>query len=144
MSYLVGVDTGGTFTDFVLFDPETQELAVYKFPSTPEDPSRALFEGLKELLNHKDAGSDQITALMHGTTVATNAVLQDQLPDIGLITTSGFRDVKVRAILRRLFPEALVSFSSEVLREFREYERFSMTAINAALLPSLNSISGVD
>ena len=70
-----------------------QELAVYKFPSTPEDPSSALFEGLKELLSHKNAGSDQVTALMHGTTVATNAVLQDQLPDIGLITTSGFRDV---------------------------------------------------
>ena len=111
MSYLVGLDTGGTFTDFVLFDPETQELAVYKFPFTPEDPS---------------------SALTHGTTVATNVVLQNQLPD------------RLRAIVRRLFPEALVSLSSEALREFREYKRFSTTVINAALLPSLNSILGVD
>lgn len=111
MSYLVGLDTGGTFTDFVLFDPETQELAVYKFPFTPEDPS---------------------SALTHGTTVATNTVLQDQLPD------------KVRSILHHLFPEALVSLSSKALREFREYERFSTTAISAAVLPSLNLISGVD
>ncbi len=125
MSYLVGLDTGGTFTDFVLFDPETQELAVYKFPFTPEDPSSALFEELKKLLSNKNAGSDQVTALTHGATVATNAVLQGQLPD------------KIQAILRRLFPESLVSLSSKALREFREYERFSTTAINADLLPSL-------
>ena len=215
MPYLIGVDTGGTFTDFALFDLDSQTLAIYKYPSTPQDPSDGVISGLKELLADNGVGSADVSALTHGTTVATNAVVQDRLDDIGMITTLGFRDVlelgrqrrphlydldvpkprplaprrlrlevaerinalgdlqtpidttelecavrrlqesevsavavcflhayrnstherQARAVLRRLFPTAMVSISSEVVREFREYERFATTALNAALLP---------
>ena len=216
--YHLGVDTGGTFTDFALFDSETQRVILYKLPSTPEEPSVALIDGLKELLDGEGINPRQLMALSHGTTVAINAVLQDRLPEIGMITTEGFRDIlelarqrrphlynldiekpkplaprrlrlevqervdalrrvqvpldeaglasavsklknaavpsvaicflhsygnssnerRARAVLRRLFPGVLISISSEVLREFREFERFSTTALNAALLPVMH------
>ena len=215
MSYLIGVDTGGTFTDFALFDTEDQSFALHKYPSTPQDPSQGLINGLKELLTDKAVDPSDVSALIHGTTVGTNAVIVGALEDIGMITTAGFRDIlelgrqrrphlynldiekpaplaprrlrlevkeridihgrvqtpmdetdlehvvnvlkvsgvsavavcflhayqnpaherRARAFLRRLFPRALVTISSDVLREFREYERFSTTALNAALLP---------
>ena len=86
MSVLVGVDTGGTFTDIVWF--EAGELRVHKVLSTPEDPSKAILEGLKAL-----GTSDELDALVHGSTVATNAVLEHRGARTGLITTAGFRDV---------------------------------------------------
>ena len=63
MSFLVGVDTGGTFTDFVLFDLVTQDLVVYKYPSTPNDPSSALFTGLKKLLDDEGVGGDEVASV---------------------------------------------------------------------------------
>ena len=215
MTYFAGVDTGGTFTDFVLFDTETQTLRLHKYPSTPHDPSAATVEGLGEVLPEQGITPAELASLAHGTTVAINAVLQDRLPDVGMITTEGFRDIlelarqrrphlynldiekprplaprrlrlevpervdvhrrvltpldeeavtqaaerlrdagvpavaicflnaygnsvherRARTLLRRSFPRVLVSISSEVLREFREFERFSTTTLNAALLP---------
>lgn len=83
---LVGVDTGGTFTDLVLFQEGQQR--VFKVLSTPHDPSRAILDGLKQL----DALQD-LRVLVHGSTVATNAVLERKGVSTGLITTMGFRDV---------------------------------------------------
>jgi N-methylhydantoinase A len=83
---LAGVDTGGTFTDFVLL--EDGRLTVHKVLSTPDDPSRAILQGLADL------GADlRIHALVHGSTVATNAVLEHKGVRTGLVTTAGFRDV---------------------------------------------------
>lgn len=83
---LVGVDTGGTFTDFVLV--RDGEVRVHKVLSTPDDPARAILRGLADL----GVGQD-LTALVHGSTVATNAVLEWKGARTGLITTAGFRDV---------------------------------------------------
>lgn len=83
---VVGVDTGGTFTDFVLLRDGV--LQVYKVLSTPSDPANAILQGLDELAARKDLG-----ALVHGSTVATNAVLERKGVKTGLITTAGFRDV---------------------------------------------------
>lgn len=83
---LAGVDTGGTFTDIVLL--QEGKLRVHKVLSTPDDPSRAILGGLTEL----DVMAD-LRVLVHGSTVATNAVLERKGVLTGLITTSGFRDV---------------------------------------------------
>lgn len=87
MAYiLAGVDTGGTFTDIVLF--QKGNLRVHKVLSTPHDPSRAILDGLSQLEAMED-----LQMLVHGSTVATNAVLERKGVLTGLITTAGFRDV---------------------------------------------------
>jgi N-methylhydantoinase A len=204
----VGVDTGGTFTDLVAVRGDA--LEVRKVPSTPDDPARAVRDGLGELPGGDGAGS-----VVHGTTVGTNALLERRGARTALVTTEGFEDVleiarqdrprlydlsggrpeplvgrearfgvRERAlcdgsVLRPLDPEeadravervrasgceaAAVAFlhsyanpehersvverlrgagiaacaSHEVLREFREYERFVATAVNAYLLPGM-------
>ena len=83
---VVGVDTGGTFTDFVLL--EDGELRVHKVLSTPSDPAGAILQGLSDL-----GVGEELAALVHGSTVATNAVLERKGVKTGLITTEGFRDV---------------------------------------------------
>ncbi|MBD3414391.1 MAG: hypothetical protein GF421_08180 [Candidatus Aminicenantes bacterium] len=82
----IGIDTGGTFTDFILFANGT--LHIKKIPSTPKDPSKAILQGLSSYL--KDRPSLQI---VHGTTVATNSLLQRTGKPIALLTTKGFEDV---------------------------------------------------
>src|ERR1700730_2037969 len=209
----IGVDTGGTFTDSVLWDEEKGLLASAKASSNKADPASAVLAAVTKL---DGAGAD-VRYLVHGTTVATNATLERSGPRIGLICTAGFRDVleiarltrppeqiydlravsqpplvkrrdrlevieridahgnivtpldkasvvdaarvpnrrginsvavcllhsylnqvherAVRDILAREMPEASISISSEVLPEFREYERSSTTALNAYLAP---------
>ncbi|APG28477.1 5-oxoprolinase [Syntrophotalea acetylenivorans] len=82
---LLGVDTGGTFTDLVLLDGN--EVRTYKLPSTPDDPSRAVLEGVRHLL-----GDDQ-GLVFHGSTVATNALLEGKGAKVALVTTAGFGDL---------------------------------------------------
>ena len=89
----VGVDVGGTFTDFTLFNKNTGELKVHKVPSTPEDPSQAVDRGLSELTKFCDVNAFEIEYFGHGTTVALNMLLERRAPTIGLLTTKGFRDV---------------------------------------------------
>ncbi len=93
MSIRIAIDTGGTFTDLVLSDPVTGRLVFDKVPSTPADPSRALVEGVKGLVAKAGFTSDDILFLIHGTTVATNTILQRRGARTAFITTEGFRDV---------------------------------------------------
>ena len=83
----IGIDTGGTFTDFVFFDG--QSIKIHKLPSTPKDPSKAIVSGIKDILGKKGSDLD----IVHGTTVATNALLERKGARIALITTKGFEDV---------------------------------------------------
>ncbi|MGE3497894.1 MAG: hydantoinase/oxoprolinase family protein [Candidatus Binatia bacterium] len=85
---LIGVDTGGTFTDFVCFAPDG--LRVHKRPSTPDNPARAVLAGLAEILGGRGTDGVHIT---YGSTVATNAVLERKGARVALITTAGFEDV---------------------------------------------------
>ncbi len=89
---LVGVDVGGTFTDFACVLAGGAHLA-FKVPSTPADPSRAVIEGLRVLINDHGVPAEGISVFSHGTTVATNAVLERKGAVVGLVTTEGFRDV---------------------------------------------------
>ncbi len=213
MSLRIGIDTGGTFTDIVSFDEVTGALHATKTPSIPTDPSRAFAEGLQLILDRAGAVADDISAVSHGTTVATNALLEDDTSGLGLLTTQGFRHVleiarqsvpdgygnsyfwvkpdrvvplhlvrevperldadgqvvrpldeatvveqvrylrdsgvraigvcllhsylnpdheeRVADIIAEVYPEASVSISSQVLREYREYERSVTTLVDA-------------
>src|SRR5437868_2903840 len=88
MSATLGVDVGGTFTDFFLLDEETGEARTHKVASTPDDPSRAILQGLRALVP-----KGGLAFLAHGTTVATNALIQRRGGKVALITTAGFRDL---------------------------------------------------
>lgn len=214
-----GIDIGGTFTDLVLWDDEAGEVVVHKLPSTPDDPARAGLDGLKALMEQAGRAPGELDFLVHGTTVATNILLEKNGAEVGLITTKGFRDVlhigrknrpynfshaqriprqseplvrrrsrlpvterirapsgevetpldedEVRAAARKLarqgvdaiaicclmsflnpehekrikaivaeeHPDAYLSVSNEVSPLYREYERFSTTALNAYVGP---------
>jgi N-methylhydantoinase A len=93
MGWRVGVDSGGTFTDVCLFDDATGRVAVWKVSSTPDDPSTGIATGVAEAIAREGASADSIAYFGHGTTVATNALIQHRGARTGLITTDGFRDL---------------------------------------------------
>ncbi|MEM6740605.1 MAG: hydantoinase/oxoprolinase family protein [Pseudomonadota bacterium] len=228
--WIIGVDVGGTFTDFAARHSASGRTVVHKRPSTPHDPGEAVLAGLGELQEKAGIDATGIARLGHGTTVATNALLQRRGAAVGVVTTTGFRDLleigrqvrpkvydmqidappplaerrrrfeiaervgargevvrplseadlsqtieqlrvleadgelesvaicllfsflnptheeRVAAAVRQACPSLLVSASHEVQPEFREYERFSTTLINAFLQPEvgryLNRLSG--
>jgi len=90
----IGIDVGGTFTDFLLIDHEKSEI--YKVPSTPADPSIGLMNGLNEMARARDLSLEEfikgVETIVHGTTVTTNAVLTYTGAKTGLLTTKGLRD----------------------------------------------------
>lgn len=92
MSYRLGVDVGGTFTDFLLLNEDTGETKTAKVPSTPEDSSVGVLNGVARICDSSGINPSDIKLVMHGTTVATNAVLTGRGAKVGLITTSGFED----------------------------------------------------
>ncbi|WP_084957881.1 hydantoinase/oxoprolinase family protein [Thermoactinospora rubra] len=227
-SVRIGVDTGGTFTDVVMVDELTGELVTTKTPSTPANPADGFLAGIAKLGPLEWGGSPPaeddeplaaISGIVHGTTVATNQLLEDRVEDLGFITTEGFEFIleiarqsvpdgygnsyfwvkpprivpvhrvktvggrldhrgaevrpfdeaeaaevarwfrdrgvtaigvcflhsyanpaherRMRAVLAREHPEAVVSLSSDVLREYREYERSVTTLIDAAVKPTM-------
>ncbi|UER54229.1 hydantoinase/oxoprolinase family protein [Kineosporiaceae bacterium SCSIO 59966] len=215
----IGIDTGGTFTDVVAVDEATGEVATTKTPSTPADPAEGFLAGVDKVLGQLGLGGDSISAVSHGTTVATNKLLEGKVENLGFITTAGYRHIleiarqsvpdgygnsyfwvkpprivpadkvrtvteriavdgreltpfnddeavaaarffrdhgistiavcflhsyvnpgheqRMREVLLREHPEATVSISSEVLREYREYERSMTTLVDAAVKPSI-------
>ena len=90
---IVGVDVGGTFTDFHVMDSGYALAEVFKLPSTPDNPAEAILEGLRVLAQRGVLDLKDIRRLCHGTTVATNALIQRRGGKIALITTEGFRDL---------------------------------------------------
>ena len=215
----VGVDSGGTFTDVCLFHEDSQTAHVWKVPSTPDDPSRAIADGVAAALAVHGGEASLVGYLGHGTTVATNALIQGRSVKTGLITSEGFRDLleigrqmrpslydlqcdkpeqiiprhlcfgvperlrhdgriqtpldedtvrtaaiamrevdvtavaiaflyafvdptherRARAIVEQEIPDAFITCSHEVAPEFREFERFSTTAVNAFLGPVMQA-----
>jgi N-methylhydantoinase A len=216
----IGIDTGGTFTDVVAFDEDSGELVTTKTPSTPGNPADGFIAGIEKILGIVDADGSDITAVSHGTTVATNKLLEGKVEALGFITTEGYEfmleiarqsvpdgygnsyfwvkpdrivpadrvrtvggrldftgaeirpfdeeqavaaarwfreqgistigvcllhayandehEQRLRDILRREHPDAVVSISSEVLREYREYERSMTTLVDAAVKPNVS------
>jgi len=217
----IGIDTGGTFTDVVAVDEETGRTTTTKTPSTPADPAEGFLNGVRKVLALMDLDGSAVTAVSHGTTVATNQLLEGKLDRIGFITTEGYESVleiarqsvpdgygnsyfwvkpprivpadlvrtvggrldhhgtevrpfdeddaraaarffrdagistigvcflhayanedherRMLAVIQEEHPGAVVSISSEVLREYREYERSVTTLVDAAVKPKVGA-----
>ncbi len=93
MSHRLGVDVGGTFTDLMLFDEKSGRMALEKVPSTPANQAEGIVDGLQKICGQSDIEPAEIGFFIHGTTVATNAVLEGKGADTAVIVTKGFLDV---------------------------------------------------
>src|SRR5438876_1120913 len=216
----LGVDVGGTFTDLIYVDDEAGLIRVHKLPTTPADPSQGTVQGIEEITQEAGESPAALDQVFHGTTIATNIVIEHSGATVGMITTEGYRDIlhiarhkkpfnfsnyqdlpwqrypvvrrryrltvpervtkdgsvlvpldedrareqvralkeagvdavavcflfsfvndaherRVAEIVREEFPEAFVSVSSEVLPQYREYERFSTVCLNAYIGPKV-------
>ena len=107
---LIGVDVGGTFTDVVGIDEDTGRIAVFKTPSTPSDQAAGVLAGIAGLCGDFAA----IRRIVHGTTVATNTVLEGNGAKVALITTAGFRDTVEIGRCRRMMPDSM--FNTKFVR----------------------------
>ncbi|MFC0216814.1 hydantoinase/oxoprolinase family protein [Pseudochelatococcus lubricantis] len=217
--YRIGVDVGGTFTDFTLLNDITGQVSFYKVSSTPADPSQAICTGAREMLDVFGVKAEEVSFIGHGTTVATNLVIERKGTKTALLTTKGFRDIldigrqtrpnlydyravkpqilvprslrfeidervafdgsvlkpvdvaqvdgileklraadvqsvaicflhsyrnpdhenRVRDRLRELAPDLYITASSDLLPEFREFERLSTTVLNAYAGPRMQT-----
>jgi len=116
MAYRLGVDIGGTFTDFAVIDETSGRVAIHKQLTTPHEPSLSVLEGCRTLLSSEGIAIEEVEAIVHGTTLVTNAVIERKGAVIGALVTEGFKDVFDIASERRYdlfdlklqFPEALV------------------------------------
>ena len=216
----LGVDVGGTFTDLIYVDDEAGRILVHKLPTTPADPSQGTVQGLREVADQAGTSPSELDQVFHGTTIATNIVIEHTGARVGMLTTEGYRDIlhiarhkkplnfsnyqdlpwqrypivrrrdrltvperivkdgsvlvpldeeqaraqvralkdagveavavcflfsfvnpaheaRVAEIVREEFPEAFLSVSSEVLPQYREYERFSTVCLNAYVGPKV-------
>ncbi len=93
MAYRLGVDIGGTFTDIALIDEATGQIYTGKVSSTPQDPSGGFMEAVQRLLAKQQIAAQDVAYIVHGTTVATNAIIEGKVAPTGFITTEGFRDM---------------------------------------------------
>ena len=127
-----GIDVGGTNTDLLLVEPESGATRVVKVSSTPEDQSKGVIHGLAQA----NVALEQLTAIIHGTTIATNAVLERKGAQCGLITTRGFRDIL--ELGRRTRPRnygMIGSFEALIDRSFRLEVDERMDARGRVLVP---------
>lgn len=108
MRYRLGVDVGGTFTDLLLFDNETGNFWRHKTPSTPHDSSEGILNGVTAITGEAGVDPGNIEFFLHGTTVATNAVLEGKGARVGLVTTEGYRDIM--QIARSFVPGGLAAW----------------------------------
>src|SRR5260370_34712245 len=90
---LIGVDVGGTFTDLVYADTDAGQTGVHKTSTPPDDPSRGVVAGLTALCDKYNIPRETIDTVFHGTTIATNSILEHDGAVTGMITTGGYRDI---------------------------------------------------
>src|SRR6185312_5312290 len=146
MSWMIGVDVGGTFTDFFAFQDTTDRIVLHKVQSTPGNPAQAVVLGLRELGVRYGIELDAITRLSHGTTVATNALIQRRGGKVALVVTQGFRDLieigrQIRPHVFSLQEDYPAPLTPRELR-FEAGERITadgkaIRALDAAALPTL-------
>jgi N-methylhydantoinase A len=145
MAWMIGVDVGGTFTDFFAFDDADDRIVLHKVPSTPGNPAEAVIAGLREL-GGQGIDLAAITRLSHGTTVATNALIQRRGGKVALVVTEGFRDLieigrQIRPKVFSLQEDYPAPLVPRELR-FEAPERITadgkaLRALNAQTLPAL-------
>ncbi len=91
MASRIGVDIGGTFTDFIMYNENDNSITIDKIPTTPQEPQKAVVEVVKRNLNEQKI--KEIDFFLHGTTVGLNALLERKGSKVGMLCTKGFRDV---------------------------------------------------
>ena len=99
--YRIGVDIGGTFTDFALYDAQGGKMAIYKRLTTPRDPSEAVLDGISKLIERERVAIGDVTDVIHGTTLVTNAVIERKGAVTGMLVTAGFGDIMDMGFERR-------------------------------------------
>ena len=130
MPYRIGIDIGGTFTDFVLLDDATGNLATFKQLTSPADPSKAVLQGVATILAENGVGFAEVSAVAHGTTLVTNAIIERRGAPTGMLVTAGMKDILDIARetrydlfdLRLKFPQPLVP--RRMRREVSERVRY--------------------
>jgi N-methylhydantoinase A len=90
MRIRIGIDTGGTFTDVVAFEEDSGRVVTTKTPSTPSNPADGVLAGIDKVLELMDASYAEVSAVSHGTTVATNQLLEGKVDALGYVTTEGY------------------------------------------------------
>ncbi|BBK44061.1 methylhydantoinase [Allostella vacuolata] len=136
-SVRIAVDIGGTFTDLQILDEATGRTAAHKTPTTPSDPSEGLMRGIAEAAARLGFAPGQVSGLMHGTTIATNAVLQRRLARGALIATAGFEDVLEigRHVRREIYSRVAEPRTLLIPRRHRWGVRERLDAQGAAMEP---------
>lgn len=99
--YRIGVDIGGTFTDFALYDGRGETIAIHKRLTTPPDPSEAVIEGVKAIAAQNNVAIGDVVEIVHGTTLVTNAVIERKGARTGMLVTAGFGDIMDMGFERR-------------------------------------------
>ncbi|MHA1687634.1 MAG: hydantoinase/oxoprolinase family protein [Candidatus Heimdallarchaeaceae archaeon] len=145
--YIIGIDTGGTFTDFILYSEKDKRIRTWKSPTTPTDPSVGIIKGLKQLMEHFDFSAEEIKLILHGTTIGTNAFLEGKTPKIAFLITRGFRDIieigrQQRSELYNLkFQENYpIAFEKDLILEVEERVNSDGSIIKPLEKSSLNEI----
>jgi 5-oxoprolinase (ATP-hydrolysing)/N-methylhydantoinase A len=147
-SLRLGFDIGGTFTDFVLTDPSTGALRLHKRLTTPDDPAIGALAGVAQIVAEHGAGLEDVSEIVHGTTLVTNAVIERKGAKLGLLTTAGFRDVLEAGTEQRYdiydlfltYPEPLVprhrrlEVTERIDRDGRVMTPLDVESVRAAVL----------
>src|SRR5438552_4623097 len=152
MGARLGVDVGGTFTDVALWDEGSGRLTVLKLPSVPTDPAEGILAGIRQILERDRVAPAAVVFIAHGTTVATNALLERKGARTALVTTRGFRDLLEIARQKRPHLYDLQADKPEPLvprhrrREVREALAWGRTASDELALEevgdALESLAG--
>jgi N-methylhydantoinase A len=144
---VIGVDTGGTFTDVILLDPVSGRIVTAKVPSSPSDPSRSFVAGIAAALDQAGVDGTGVARVLHGTTVATNLILEGKGAPTALLTTAGFKyvleigrqDIPRRSSLfawikpkRPVSPQAIFEIGGRIAHDGAELEPLDEAAVAAA------------
>jgi len=93
LTFRIGIDIGGTFTDFALIEDSSGEIVIHKQLTSPQDPSQAVLEGIDEILGQRSISIGDVSSVIHGSTLVTNALIERRGAPLGMLVTKGFRDV---------------------------------------------------
>ena len=138
--YALAIDVGGTFTDIVLLNLTTGDFQLLKTPSTPDDPSRGFIAGISQILNTNGVAYSQVSRIFHGTTIATNAILEGKGTLVGVLVSEGFKyvlEIGRHSMARLANPHVWVKPERPVPPE-RVLEIPERTAFDGAIITALD------
>jgi len=140
--FRAGIDIGGTFTDFILFDGNAASIRLHKCLTTPSDPSKGALGGLADLVKAAGINVSDLDEIVHGTTLVTNAVIERKGAPVGLITTEGFRDVLEIGFEQRYdIYDLFLTFPEPLVRRSRRLEIAERIGADGGVIKALDEVS---